>query len=130
MTEEPSPASFEKTPRLQPWVMTVLIAMPVTAPPTALTPNAKRKMDANTVPTSVMCAKNTISAPITYRTAMNGTSFSATAATLWRPPIMMIAAMIMSATPMMMLMTDMPPISGASTFGKNAEWMFSVILLI
>ena len=54
ITDEPSPASFENTPLLQPCVMTSLMAMPATAPATGLMPSANLKMAANAAGTELM----------------------------------------------------------------------------
>ena len=62
---------------------------------------------------------------------MNGTTFSATAAILLRPPRMMTPAVIMRTRPMQRGTTLMPPATVMDSVMslKNADSMFSVILL-
>ena len=129
MTEEPRPASLENTPRLHPWVMACWMAIPAAPPATALLPKAKRKIAANMAPTLLIWVKNTISEPMMYSTAMNGTTRSATVAMRCRPPMTINAARIISTMPQARETTLMPP-TVAVTPPKNADFIFRTILLI
>ena len=135
MTEEPRPASLEKTPRLQPWVITCLMAIPAAAPATALIPNANLKMDKNAAGSAGMWIITSKSAPRMYAIAMKGTIFSATAAIHLRPPIMITPALIMRRIPMTRGTTLISPRivwkANNLTFSeKKADSRLRVILLI
>lgn len=54
--------------------MACWMAIPAAPPATALLPKAKRKIAANMAPTLLIWVKNTISEPMMYSTAMNGTT--------------------------------------------------------
>ena len=98
ITEEPSPASFENTPRFIPRITACLMPKPTIPPPTAFMPNALLKIDVKIAGTVPMCVTKMTTAPTMYKTTISGTIFSVTAAIRFRPPNTTIptAAMIKS----------------------------------
>ena len=65
VTEEPRPASLEKTPRFMPQVSASFTPEPTIPPPTAFRPKAPLKIAVNTAPTWLIFAKKIIKAPMT-----------------------------------------------------------------
>ena len=82
ITEEPRPASFEKTPLLHPCVMMVLNVIPVTPPHTAGALKAPAKMALNAGMILTALSRMITTDPAMNMTTMTGTIFSATAAIL------------------------------------------------
>ena len=96
---DPIPASFEKRPLFAPWLMAVFNAYPALPPITDSGLKAHLNIIANVwgmlVILDIMIAKQ----PAMYSTAIMGTSFSVTDATLWIPPMNINAAIAVTAIP-------------------------------
>ena len=85
MEPVPRPASLEKIPRETPFFM-LKNMLPMMPPVAAWGVNALLKIMANTAGTRLICKITTPIARITYKAAINGTSFSETWPIRWIPP--------------------------------------------
>ena len=86
ITEDPSPASLENTPREIPLLIATITVKPVIPPPMEEKRKAFVKMAPKASGTADTLEKITIREPIIYVTAIKGTSFSVTEAIRLMPP--------------------------------------------
>ena len=122
ITDEPRPASLEKTPRFIPHSIASFMPYPTTPPAAALIPKAPLKMEENTEPIWPILMKKMAIVPIIYRITIKGTIFSVTEAIRFSPPTTTRPTRIITIAPVTQV--GMP-----NTFCILPEMAFTCVIL-